>query len=200
MSVAQFCKSIGISRSAYYKIRTQAAGGSVSALHPLSRAPKRPARVFGRDVVNVLVQIRQRLRADGWDYGPRSIHYEATRLDDFPGERVPSVATIGRLLASVGQVDASPRKRPRSSFLPFARSTAMALWQLDAFEYRLADAQVITIYQVLDDATRFDVGTQAFDSPENSADAKTVLRDAIARYRAPLEGLFNGLCKPSWKD
>ena len=63
----------------------------------------------------------------------------------------------------------------------------MALWQLDAFEYRLADAQVITIYQVLDDATRFDVGTQAFDSPENSADAKTVLRDAIARYRAPLE-------------
>jgi hypothetical protein len=42
-------------------------------------------------------------------------------------------------LASVGHVDASPKKRPKSSYIPFARSTAMALWQLDAFEYTLTD-------------------------------------------------------------
>ena len=41
----------------------------------------------------------------------------------------------------------SPKRRPRSSYVPFARSTVMALWQLDAFEYRLTDMRVVTIYQ-----------------------------------------------------
>lgn len=68
---------------------------------------------------------------------------------------MPSVATIARLLSSVGQVDAAPRKRPRSSYIPCARSTAMAMamWQLDASEYRLANGPPATIYQVIDDAT-----------------------------------------------
>jgi len=35
----------------------------------------------------------------------------------------------------------------------------MSLWQLDAFGYKLTDGTVITIYQVIDDASRFDVGT-----------------------------------------
>ncbi|QOD04376.1 hypothetical protein [Pseudarthrobacter sp. BIM B-2242] len=61
------------------------------------------------------------------------------------GTRVPSGATIARLLSAVGQVDAAPKKRPKSSCIPFTRATAMALWQLDAFEYRLATGAVVTI-------------------------------------------------------
>ena len=63
----------------------------------------------------------------------------------------------------------------------------MALWQLDAFEYTRASGTVITIYQVIDDASRFDVGTQAYDTHENSQDAETVLRQAIGQYGAPKE-------------
>lgn len=187
LSVSEFCKSVKISRSVFYKIRALAATESAAALHPRSRAPKQPARRYGKEVVNELVRIRHALRSDGWDYGPRSVYYEATQLDEFPGGQVPSVASIARLLASVGQVDAAPRKRPRSSYVPFARSTAMALWQLDAFEYRLTDMSVATIYQLLDDATRFDVGTYAHARPENSADAKLVLARAINTYGAPQE-------------
>lgn len=125
----------------FYKVSARAARESTAALHPRSRAPRTPARRYGPDVVNELVHIRKQLKADGWDYGPRSIHYAAAMEERFPGERVPSVATIGRLLSAVGQVDPAPKKRPKSSHIPLVRATAMALWQLDAFEYRLADGQ-----------------------------------------------------------
>lgn len=187
LSVSEFCKALKISRSVFYKIRGHAAQESAAALHPRSRAPKQPARRYGKEVINELVRLRHKLRNDGWDYGPRSIYYEATQQEAFPGGRVPSVASIARLLSSVGQVDASPKRRPRSSYVPFARSTVMALWQLDAFEYRLTDMRVVTIYQLLDDATRFDVGTTACVRPENSLDAKMMLERAIQRYGAPQE-------------
>lgn len=187
LSVSEFCKSIKVSRSVFYKIRTRAATESTAALHPRSRAPKTPARRYGPEVTNELVRIRKQLRADGWDYGPLSVHYEAAMQEDFPGGQVPSVATIARHLASVGQVDASARKRPRSSYVPFVRANPMALWQLDAFEYALTSGVVITIYQVLDDASRFDVGTDAYDRHENSADAHDILKRAIDQYGAPKE-------------
>lgn len=187
LSVTEFCKSLKISRSAFYKIRARATSEATAALHPRSRAPKQPARRYGANVTNELVRLRKQLKEDGWDYGPRTIYYEATIQDAFPGGRVPSIATIARLLASVGQVDASPKKRPRSSYIPFVRATAMSLWQLDAFEYRLANGETATIYQLLDDATRYDVGTYAHARHENSADAKLVLERAMNEYGAPRE-------------
>lgn len=187
LSVSAFCKSLKVSRSVFYKIRGRAAKEATAALHPRSRAPKQPARRYEAPVVNELVRIRKQLKADGWDYGPKSIHYEASIMDSFPGGVIPSVATIARLLSSVGQVDAAPRKRPRSSYIPFVRATAMALWQLDAFEYRLANRETATIYQLLDDATRFDVGTWAYLRHENSTDAKDVLERAINEFGAPKE-------------
>lgn len=189
LSVTEFCRAHKISRSAFYKIRTRSQQESTAALHPRSRAPKQPARRYGRQVVNELVRIRKQLKADGWDYGPRTIYYEAAISETFPATTIPSPATIARLLASVGHVDASPKKRPKSSYIPFVRATAMSLWQLDAFEYDLTDGQTVTIYQLLDDSTRFDVGTTAHIRAENSTDAKSVLADAIAAHGAPQEVL-----------
>lgn len=55
----------------------------------------------------------------------------------------------------------------------------MALWQLDAFEYRLTNGQVVTVYQLLDDAFRFDVGSWAYCRHGNSADTQDLLDRAI---------------------
>ncbi|TFD00505.1 transposase [Cryobacterium sinapicolor] len=189
LSIIGFCRSLKISRSVFYKIRGRAVHEAAAALHPRSRAPNVPARRFGQVVVNELVKIRKQLKSDGWDYGPRSVYYEAAMDDGFPGGKVPSVATIARLLASVGQVDASPKKRPKSSYIPFVRATVMSLWQLDAFEYRLAGGQIVTVYQLLDDASRYDVGSDAYSRHENSTDAKDVLERAIAACGAPREVL-----------
>lgn len=190
LSISEFCKTQKISRSIFYRLRHRAINESAAALHPQSRAPRAPARTYGPEVINELVKIRQKLKKDGWDYGPKTIHYEATINEDtFPGGKIPSIATIGRLLAGVGHVDRNPRKRPKSSYVPFARSTATALWQLDAFEYRTAKNQLITVYQLIDDASRFDVGSRAFQRHENSQDAQEVLVRAIAEYGAPQEVL-----------
>ncbi|KSU68211.1 IS481 family transposase [Arthrobacter sp. NIO-1057] len=190
LSISEFCETQKISRSIFYRLRNRAINESAAALHPQSRAPRKPARTYGPEVINELVKIRQKLKKDGWDYGPKTIHYEATINEDtFPGGRIPSVATIGRLLAGVGHVDRNPRKRPKSSYVPFARSTAMALWQLDAFEYRTTKNQLITVYQLIDDASRFDVGSRAFQRHENNQDAQEVLVRAIAEYGAPQEVL-----------
>lgn len=189
LSVTEFCRAHKISRSAFYKIRNRSKHESTAALHPRSRAPKQPSRRYGSRVVNELVRIRKQLKADGWDYGPRTIYHEATIAEAFPGEQVPSPTQIARLLTSVGQVDASPKKRPKSSYIPFVRATAMSLWQLDAFEYNLTNGETITIYQLLDDATRFDVGTNAHERDENSTDAKDVLAAAITAHRPPQEVL-----------
>lgn len=187
LSVTAFCRSLKISRSVFYKIRDRAARESTAALHPRSCAPKSPARKYGPEVINEIVRIRKTLKTQGWDYGPRSIYYEAVMQETFPGGQIPSVATMARLLASVGQVDAAPKKRPKSSYVPFARSTAMALWQLDAFEYRLSNGKVVTVYQFLDDASRFDVGSWAYHRHENSADTQDLLHRAIQHYGAPQE-------------
>lgn len=189
LSVTEFCRAHKISRSAFYKIRTRSQQESTAALHPRSRAPKQPARRYGRQVVNELVRFRKQLKADGCDYGPRTIYYEAAISETFPATTIPSPATIARLLASVGHVDASPKKRPISSYIPFVRATAMSLWQLDAFKYDLINGQTVTIYQLLDDSTRFDVGTTAHIRSENSTDTKSVLADAIAAHGAPQEVL-----------
>lgn len=187
LSVTDFCRSLKISRSVFYKIRDRATRESTAALHPRSRAPKSPARKYGPEVVNAIVGIRKTLKSQGWDYGPRSIYYEAVMQQTFPGGQIPSVATIARLLASVGQVDAAPKKRPKSSYVPFSRSTAMALWQLDAFEYSLTGGQVVTVYQLLDDASRFDTGSWAYPRHENSVDTQDLLHRAIQHYGPPQE-------------
>ncbi|MBP2374990.1 hypothetical protein JOF46_002902 [Paeniglutamicibacter psychrophenolicus] len=107
LNVTEFCRSVMVSRSVFYKIRTRAASESTAALHPRSRAPKQPSRQYGPEVINEVVKIRKRLETDGWDYGPRSIHYDAALQDGFPGGKVPSVATI-----STGCSPASGRSTP----------------------------------------------------------------------------------------
>src|SRR5690625_1375916 len=49
------------------------------------------------------------------------------------------------------------------------------------------DGTTATVCQVLDDATRYDVGSWAHSRHENSIDAKRVLEDAIERHGAPQE-------------
>lgn len=67
----------------------------------------------------------------------------------------------------------------------------MALWQIDAFEYKLFDEHTskVTIYQILDDATRKDMGTTAFPDHENAEEAMTVMQACITTYGAPHEVL-----------
>lgn len=186
VSISRFCKQLGISRPSYYKVKKRFVQEGNRALNPVSRAPKTPARTYDDDTRTVVLRIRSRLAKAGWDNGPISIRYEGIDGGEF-GDQIPSVATIGRILASAGVTKTNPRKRPRQAWLRFARSHAMELWQLDGLEYRLfdPDGSKVMIYQLLDDGTRFDVGTQAFTQMENAHDTMTVLKTAFAEHGVP---------------
>ena len=45
------------------------------------------------------------------DDGPQSIWFEGVDTEEF-GEKIPLVATIGRILAEAGVTKTNPRKRP----------------------------------------------------------------------------------------
>lgn len=65
----------------------------------------------------------------------------------------------------------------------------MSLWPLDAFEYRLVGGEAVAAYQMLNDASRFDVGTAVYSRGEKSADAKDILERAITALGPPKEVL-----------
>lgn len=190
VSISQFCKQLGISRPSYYKVKERYVAEGNKALNPHSRAPKTTRTLYGEETKQAVLRIRKRLAKDGWDNGPLSIWFEALDTQEF-GDKQPSVATIGRILAAAGVTKSNPRKRPRKSWLRFARSHPMEMWQLDGLEYRLfdEDATKAMIYQLIDDGTRFDVGTRCFARLENGADAIATIRAAFEEYGVPQQML-----------
>lgn len=201
-SVAQFCRELGVSRPSFYKVRERFATEGNAASNRRSRAPKEPAHRYDEDTAEVVLGVRKRLAGNGWDAGPISIWHACVDEGLFTSS-IPSVSTIARILAAAGVVDANPRKRPRSSYIRFQRAAAMELWQLDALEYAFFNDTAggqpvkVTIYQLLDDSTRYDVGTQAFADPENGDDAVSAVSTALTTHGVPQEllsdngGAFN---------
>lgn len=185
-SISAFCKQLGVSRPSYYKVKERYVAEGNKALNPHSRAPKTTRTIYGDETKDIVLRIRKRLAKDGWDNGPISIWFESLDTQEF-GEKRPSVATIGRILSAASATKTNPKKRPRKSWLRFSRSNPMELWQLDGMEYRLfdEDGTKALIYQLIDDGTRFDVGSCCFGRLENAEDAITTLKAAFAQYGVP---------------
>ncbi|WP_390884240.1 helix-turn-helix domain-containing protein, partial [Actinomyces viscosus] len=74
MSVEEFCAQVGVSRASFYRIRRRAEHeGLTAALTAGSRAPHRPARVWGPDTDERIAQVRADLIAAGREAGPASV-------------------------------------------------------------------------------------------------------------------------------
>lgn len=187
VSITQFCAELNISRKTYYTLKHHFHQTGHQALHPKPAGPHTPHTTYDDTTIATIAHLREHLAQQGWDNGPMSIRY--AMIDD-PSitAPIPSRATIARILSTLGMIDPNPRKRPRSSQIRFNRSAAMELWQLDAFVYQIPDSQTrVTIYQLIDDATRYDVGTMAMPAAENGHDALICLRQAFATYGVPKE-------------
>ena len=123
-SVSEFRREVGISRPSFDNLRERYAAEGNAALNPRSRAPKTPARVFERDTVEVVLQIRRRLTGKGRDADRNRCGMPASMMGCFPRQAAVGVndrADPGRC----GGGDANPRKRPRKSFIRFQRAAAM---------------------------------------------------------------------------
>ncbi|MFW8625157.1 transposase, partial [Corynebacterium glutamicum] len=113
-----------ISRRSFYNIRNRYQQDASAALHPRSSAPITARRTYDESITSILLAIRARLKAQGWEYGPISIRFEGIATGELTAP-IPSVSTIACLLRAAGAVESNLKKRPKSSVVRFQRGQAM---------------------------------------------------------------------------
>jgi transposase InsO family protein len=180
-AVTAFCRAHKISRSQFYAIRKIAReGGQLEAVTGAAAGRERPDRAVDPVLVAAAVRIRKELADAGWDHGPVTVRHQMIQA----GLPAPSRATLARIFAAHGMVVPQPQKRPRSSYRRFTFGRVHECWQLDATEWRLADGTKVTIFQLLDDHSRYIVGSWV-DTGETSAAAVEVFIAATAAHQVP---------------
>ena len=103
-SFLQLCREFGISTKTGYKWRDRFLEKGQAGLLDESRRPRSSAKT-AEDIVCELVRIKK-LKAR---WGPKKIRnlYEASH----PGEQIPSLSTVSRILEKSGFVDKKKRRR-----------------------------------------------------------------------------------------
>lgn len=180
------CRRLGVSTKTFYKYVKRFAVEGVGGFYPRSRVPLRsPGRVDSA-VEEMIVRARKVLDDDGWDAGADQIGFW---LEDHPelwpaGSAIPSRATINRVLDRRGLMIKVPARRPKVARRRFEAARPNEMWQLDGFEYRLADGTVVMILQLLDDCSRMDLALRAAVS-ENGLDAWETVLGAVGQFGLP---------------
>jgi len=127
-SPTELARDHGISRRWIHKLVNRFQQGGYAALEPRSRRAHSFPHQTPSEVQARVLQLRQELVAEGHDAGPETIaHHLLGQV-----ERVPSVATVWRILKRNGLITPQPHKRPKSSFIRFEAKLPNETWQVDA--------------------------------------------------------------------
>jgi len=134
-SVTELARGHGVSRFWIYKLLARYREGGHPALEPRSRRPKSCSHQTAPEVEDEIVRLRAELTQAGFDAGPQTIvHHLQGRV-----EKLPSAATIWRILKRRELITPQPHKRPRNSFVRFEADLPNQMWQCDATSWQLAD-------------------------------------------------------------
>ncbi|QIM22099.1 transposase family protein [Phycicoccus sp. HDW14] len=180
-TVSAKCAELGLSRDSYYRYRRRFRERGLEGLLDDSSRPHFSPTATPQPMVDLIVAERDALRRAGWDDGARSI---GSRLRRREVPAVPDARTIHRVLVRAGLVDPQPAKRPRASFRRFEHPRPNACWQLDGKQWLLADGRTVCLLRIIDDHSRFILGTRVARS-ENSADAWTLFSRCATRHGPP---------------
>lgn len=188
-NVAAFCRSVGISRTAFYKWRARFEAGGVQGLLDRSRRPVTTPGATPLVVEDAVVRWRKELQDKGCDCGPQSIRWKLEKDPQFPDPTVlPSRATIARILSRRGLVIPQPRKRPRSSYRRFTYPRPNECWQSDWTE-ALVNQSPVAIAGTLDDHSRYLVGLHAGPGDGTGALVWQVMTAGISECGIPTRSL-----------
>jgi transposase len=184
------CAALGVSTKTFYKYLARFAEEGVEGFYPRSRRPLSCPSRLSAEVEDIIVGARKELDDDGWDAGAEQIGFWiAEHPESWPVEaKVPSRATINRVLERRGQIVKVPQRRPRRSRHRFEADQPNSMWQMDGFDYTLADGKVVTVLQINDDCSRFDLALRAATS-ENTNDVWAAVLWASSRYGLPAQFL-----------
>ena len=132
-------------------------------------------------IEDLAVQIRKDLADQGLDHGPVTVRWHLQHA----GLKAPAASTLARIFTARGLVTPQPQKRPKTSYRRFCFAQAHECWQLDAFQWPLADDTAVAVYQLSDDCTRLAIASHV-GARENAAGARAVVDAGIAAYQVPV--------------
>jgi len=179
-SPSELARSHHISRSWIYQLLSRYRAGGYAALEPRSRRPRSCAHQVPARVQAAVLRLRRELSAAGHDAGPQTIAHHLTRRVT----KVPSLATIWRILQRHGLITPQPHKRPRSSFTRFEALLPNEMWQADTTHWSLADGSDVEILNLVDDHSRVLLAAVVFRTVK-AADVVQVFFEAGERYGLP---------------
>lgn len=156
--ISELARSHGVSRYWIYKLLARFQEGGYEALEPRSRRPHHCPHQTPAEVVSAILELRGQLTRAGFDAGPQTILHHLQ--DRFP--RLPSAASVWRILKRHGLITPQPHKRPRSSFVRFEADLPNQMWQADSTPWQLQDGSPVEILNLLDDHSRLLLGSTAY--------------------------------------
>ena len=179
-SPTELARDHGISRRWIHKLVKRFKEGGYAALEPRSRRPHSCSHQAGTDVQAAVLRLRKELFDAGHDAGPETIAHHLIGSVS----KLPSVATIWRILKRNGLIVPQPHKRPKSSFIRFEAKLPNETWQLDSTPWQLADESPVEILNFLDDRSRLALASKALVTVKAS-DPVYVLHSASNTFGLP---------------
>lgn len=192
VNVSQVCRECGISRKTFYKYAARCRAEGLAGFEERSRRPQRSPQKVSGEVEDAVLVCRKQLGDEGLDAGALSIQ---SLLEQDPRwrRRVPSVATVHRILVRRGFVTLQPHKRPKTAWRRFEAALPNECWQIDSTDYTIATGEV-SIFNIVDDHSRVACRSRCV-AEATGPEAWTTFCQAAQRWGLPAGVLSdNGLC------
>jgi transposase InsO family protein len=191
INVTAVCRDEGVSRAVFYKYVDRVRREGLDGLEERSRRPRSLPQQTPVEVEDLVVRLRKELDDAGLDHGATSIQWHLGRRGGTG--KVPSVATIHRVLVRRGLVIPHPRKRPKATLRRFEAPAPNEMWQIDHTDWVIATGMV-KIFDIVDDHSRLLIRSRAV-AHATSEEAWTTFCQGAQLWGLPAGTLSdNGLC------
>ena len=148
---AQTARLYGVSEGWVFKLvaRWRAEGDAAFQARSRRRGSS-PSKVCD-ETVELVVNLRSELSAQGLDAGPHTVCWHLQQRHQI----TVSPSTIRSRLVDLGLVEPNPKKWPRSSYVGFQADLPNQMWQSDFTNWPLSDGSTTEIITWLDDHSRY---------------------------------------------
>jgi hypothetical protein len=191
MEVSALCAREGVSTKTFYKYVARYRAEGEAGFEPRPRRPNNSPNQTAFEVEDRIVTLRKQLHDAGLDHGPTTLQSYLWRDPTMKG-RVPSVATIHRILVRRGLVTPQPHKRPKSSWIRFEAPRPNEWWQIDFMQWSVATG-VVSVFNTIDDHSRVLVRSKAVEHPTTN-EAWATFCEATLVWGMPAGGRCQMVC------
>lgn len=196
LNVTRFCEVEGVTAKTFYKWVKRYRDEGGEGLAERSRRPLSMPHATPGEVEDLVVRVRKELDEAGLDHGPTTIVWHLAQRcdsDEVVLDKVPSVATVWRILVRRGQITPEPKKRPNTATKRFEAPAPNEWWQIDSTDWVIATGGV-KIFNLVDDHSRVAVGCWAAEQATGEQ-AWAAFSAAAQLWGLPAGMLSdNGLC------